>query len=219
MGRFGFSFAHSGGVAMSRLSRGYTQLAPFYDFLAKRLIGTCIQESQLHYIHYLSSRRKLLLLGGGTGWILPAIERVNPQLEIHYIDASPGMITRARRNPTLLNIRWICGTETDIPDQDYDCVVTNFYLDHFENEELKKLAERLANRIVPGTDWLVTEFAASISWQRIQIRMMYFFFWLITGLRTTHLPGWKNILHESGGRLIDEKKWRDGFVTACVYRF
>jgi tRNA (cmo5U34)-methyltransferase len=204
---------------MNRLSRGYSLLAPFYDVLAKIVIGKSIQESQRNFIPYLATRKKLLLLGGGTGWILPAIEKVNRQLEIHYIDASPGMITRARRNTASPYIRWICGTEADIPDQDYDCVMTNFYLDHFESVELKKLAKDLASRIVPGTCWLVTDFTPNTTWQRCQIRMMYTFFWMITGLRTTRLPAWKNILHESGGRLMDEKKWRDGFVTACVYRF
>lgn len=204
---------------MSRLSRGYSQLAPLYDILAKAFIGQRIQESQLNFLHHLATKRKLLLLGGGTGWILPAIERVNPVLEIHYVDASPGMISRARKNAALLNIRWICGTEADIPDRDYDCVMTNFYLDHFENSELKKVAGNLVGRIVPGTYWLVTEFTATNSWQRFQIRMLYFFFWLITGLRTTQLPAWKSILHESGGRLIEEKSWKDGFITACVFLF
>lgn len=204
---------------MNRLSRGYSQLAPFYDDLARIVIGKSIQDSQRNFIPYLAARKKLLLLGGGTGWILPAIEKVNQQLEIHYIDASPGMITRARKNTVLPNIRWICGTEGDIPDRDYDCVMTNFYLDHFENVELKKFTVDLTNRIVPGACWLVTEFTANSTWQRVQIRMLYLFFCLITGLRTTRLPAWKNILHEAGGKLIAEKNWREGLITSCVYLF
>jgi tRNA (cmo5U34)-methyltransferase len=54
-----------------RVARGFDRLAPFYDSLARLIIGKGIKQSQLHFLNHLRDKTKLLVLGGGTGWILP----------------------------------------------------------------------------------------------------------------------------------------------------
>jgi tRNA (cmo5U34)-methyltransferase len=55
-----------------RVARGFDRLAPFYDSLARLIIGKGIKQSQLHFLNHLRGQNQgVLVLGGGTGWILP----------------------------------------------------------------------------------------------------------------------------------------------------
>jgi ubiquinone/menaquinone biosynthesis C-methylase UbiE len=80
------------------MTSGYDKLAPVYDWLAVFFVGKQIQQAQLKWLSYLSDRKKLLILGGGTGWMLPAVFQINPNLVIHYVDASAKMIAQAQAN-------------------------------------------------------------------------------------------------------------------------
>ena len=98
---------------MNRLAKGYDQLSWGYDLLARVMIGKSVQKSQRYGLPFLKDSRKVLILGGGTGWILPDLAKINPTLEIDYIEVSPKMIHRAqsRLNNLPLSVRLFCGTE------------------------------------------------------------------------------------------------------------
>ncbi|MBN8576566.1 MAG: class I SAM-dependent methyltransferase [Cytophagales bacterium] len=83
---------------------GYNRLAPFYDRLATVFVGKQLQQAQLALLPYLQQKRKLLILGGGTGWILSHIFKINPTLEIDYVDSAAQMIARARQRAGLLPV-------------------------------------------------------------------------------------------------------------------
>lgn len=204
---------------MKWTKQGYSVLAPVYDSLARLVLGKAIQQMQLQFLNRLTSKNKLLILGGGTGWILPAIDRINSAIQIDYVDLSPGMINMAKERGTdPTRIRFIEGTERDIPDADYDCVITNFYLDLFTDSELNGIVSHIRNCIQPNSYWFVTDFVTGGFWSKVKLKCMYIFFWLTTGLKTNQLPDWVLLLRSRGVKLLDEKNSKGGFIKSVVYQ-
>lgn len=204
----------------SNLASGFDRLAPGYDVLASVIIGKGIQHSQLHFLNRLTSCNKLLILGGGTGWILPSILKVNPTLRIDYIDVSPKMIAFSKgRVAQNSQIRFIISTEEGIPDFDYDCVITNFYLDLFNDEKLRRILARIKMSLQPGACWIVTDFVNEKAWHTWTLRLMYGFFQFTTGLKTQKLPSWEPALQSAGGTQLVTEKFSRGFIKSIVCTF
>ena len=110
---------------------GFNTIAKIYDTLAKIVFGRVIKKAQLHFLNEIPIEAKVLILGGGTGWILNSILKIRPAVEVWYIEASTKMISIAKKKVVgFNNIHFIHGTEQNIPvDQHYDVVITNFYFD------------------------------------------------------------------------------------------
>lgn len=205
---------------MSRsVAVGFDRLAPVYDVLARIVIGSGIRTSQLHFLNHLTTKKKLLILGGGTGWILPFILEANPTLQIDYIDMSPKMVELAKGRVKDSSVRFKVGTEENIPDIDYDCVITNFYLDLFDDTKLQSVVLRIKNSLGPGAYWIATDFVNEKTWQKRVLTIMYWFFDLTTGLKTLNLPLWEQGLHRAGGTQLEMKKYSRGFIKSTVLRF
>jgi len=204
---------------MKWAKHGYNVMAPVYDSLARLLLGKSIQQMQLQFLNVLTSKSKLLILGGGTGWILPSIDSINSNIQIHYVDLSTGKIQKPKERGTdPTRIRFIEGTEQDIPDADYDCVITNFYLDLFSDAELKEIVIYIKNCMQPNSYWFVTDFVTSSSWGNFKLKCMYIFFWLTTGLKTDQLHDWDQVLRSNGVKLLDEKNSKGGFIKSVLYQ-
>jgi tRNA (cmo5U34)-methyltransferase len=205
---------------MTTLARGFDRLAPIYDSLAGLVIGDGIRTSQLYFLNHLTQKQNLLILGGGTGWILPFIFEINPMLHIDYIELSPKMLDKAKMNAQEnQKIKFIEGTECSIPIGKYDCVITNFYLDLFSDEDLCTVIDQIKESLQPDTSWLVTDFISEKRWQRVMLWVMYRFFSITTGLKTSSLPEWKSSLERAGGKLVETKKSSRGFIESTVFQF
>lgn len=200
------------------MTSGYDKLAPVYDWLAVFFVGKQIQQAQLKWLSYLSDRKKLLILGGGTGWMLPAVFQINPNLVIHYVDASAKMIAQAQANAQGSLIQFIQGTETDIPDKDYDAVLTHFYLDLFSDDQLPDLIAKIKMKLANNALWLVTDFETHTMLQRVKVRLMYLFFRMMTGLKTQALPKWYNTLTNAGCIALKSYCTQHKFIRSVVFR-
>lgn len=200
------------------MTSGYDRLAPVYDRLAVIFVGKQIQQAQLKWLPYLKDRKKLLILGGGTGWMLPFIFQINPNLIIHYVDASAKMIAKAEQNAKGVLIQFIKGTEADIPDRDYDAVLTHFYLDLFSDAQLPNLIAGLKMHVCDNALWLVTDFETHTMLQRVKVGLMYLFFRMTTGLKTQALPKWFNTLTNSGCITLKSYCTQQKFIRSVVFR-
>lgn len=202
------------------LVKGFDRLAPIYDSLAQLIIGKGIQISQLYFLNYLKEKKKLLILGGGTGWILPYIVEINPTLKIDYIELAPKMILKAKQSlKEYTNISFIVGTEENIPHHDYDSVLTNFYLDLFTDTKLNDVIGKIKKSLLPNAHWIATDFVSEQGWHKVMLWIMYRFFNITTGLMTYSLPQWENALIQANGKLVAMRKYSRGFIKTTVYQF
>jgi len=202
----------------NRIAKGFDFLAPFYDDLARFVIGKDIVNAQLHFLKSFKECNHILILGGGSGWILEPLCTACPDLQIDYIELSPGMINAAEKNlPNHGHVNFIQGTENDIPNRSYDGVITNFYLDMFDERNLSKVIDKIKRSLTHSTRWVVTDFVNESAWHKIMLWSMYRFFGIIARIEATHLPDWQYEMINSGFTLAEEKEFKNGFIKSNLY--
>lgn len=203
----------------NRIAGGFDFLAPFYDFLARVVIGRDIFNAQLHFLKSFKECNHLLIIGGGSGWLLEPLSALYPDLQIDYIELSPKMINAAEKSSGKnRNVNFIQGTENDIPNRLYDGVVTNFYLDMFEEQSLNIVIDKVRKSLNHSALWVVTDFVDGSTWNKIMLWFMYRFFRVIARIEATHLPDWESIMIHSGFTLSDSRKFKNGFIKSNLYR-
>src|SRR5436853_3031911 len=84
---------------------GYDNVAWFYDHLAAVVYGRALLRAQQYLADAIPPGARVLIAGGGTGWILEKMAAVHPSgLIIVYTEPSEKMMAKARRRP--------CGSNT-----------------------------------------------------------------------------------------------------------
>ncbi len=198
--------------------KGFDSVANYYDRLAKLVYGKAIRNAQVCFLHTIPPHAKILILGGGSGEILPALFNVNPGCEIYFVEASQKMIARAKRHEMLGVVHFIHGTEQNIPELTFDCVLTGFYLDLFAELTLRKIVAHIEAHLGPNAKWIATDFIANKIWQRVLVKLMYTFFKITTTIETTALPDWQKMLEQRGLRRRNSASFFGDFIHSVVYQ-
>jgi tRNA (cmo5U34)-methyltransferase len=201
-----------------RIAKGFDFLAPFYDVLARLVIGKSIVASQLYFLERFKKCKHVLILGGGSGWLLDSLSREYSDVCIDYIDVSPKMVNRAKkRMGNRQQINFILGTEDNIPDRLYDGVITNFYLDMFYEKTLEVVIEKIKKALTNSSLWVVTDFVSERRGHDVMLWWMYRFFRIMTGIEATRLPDWQSQIKVAGGELLESKKFKNRFIATNLY--
>jgi tRNA (cmo5U34)-methyltransferase len=182
---------------MSLPDSGFDYVAAFYDPLARLVYGRALQQAQRAALQALPpGAPHVLIVGGGTGWVLGEVLQLRPAARVLYLEASPQMLRRSQEfmrqhwPSHLAQVEFRLGTEAALqPQEQFDAVVTFFLLDLFEPQRLRQLVGHLLAARRPGAPWLVADFARPRTWwQRGLLAAMYGFFGLTTGISARRRP-------------------------------
>ena len=199
----------------------FDRIAPLYDFLTRVIFGKSIMRSQTYFFNCIRPNSKILIIGGGTGKVLNHLDSLAIPLSVTYIERSQVMLEKSEMHEPFLNLQveFILGNETSIPVQKYDLVLTAFFLDVFKENHLTKVVKILSEVLEPKGQWVVTDFMkTSVIWQRILVRLMYFFFRITTGLEGDKLLDFKTYLNDLGFTSIQEKAFYHNMIKSTVYQ-
>lgn len=205
---------------MKPLNR-FNKIARVYDALTRLVFGKSLYKAQVFFLNRIPPQSNVLILGGGTGWLLDVLLHTNGSCQVWYIEASSSMIGQARRKIGEMQqhrVHFIHGTESDIPsDMAYDAVVTHFFLDLFPASSLEKVIVKIKGHLRPGALWLVSDFVdRGRWWQKVLLWVMYLFFRLTCGLETGTLPPWEERLASHGFEEVDAKLFFGSFIRSAV---
>lgn len=173
---------------------GFDRVAWFYDVLSALVFGPALRNTQRAALEGLPlGAPHVLILGGGTGWVLAEVLRRRPAATVLYLEASPRMLARARArlNPDqLAQVEFRHGTQQAlVPGEVFDAVLTFFVLDCIAAPELPAALDQLHAALRPGGRWLLADFRpAQRGWRRLLLAAMFGFFRLTTQLRARALP-------------------------------
>ena len=214
----------------------FDRVALVYDTLAGVVFGGALRAAQAWAVanSLPPGAQRILFIGGGTGWVLPAVLARAPAAQVVYLEASAAMLARARAHlartapaADQVRVEWRCGTEAVLradgeaeeQKEVFDAVLTFFFLDLFGPTDLPALLARLTAHAAPEAAWLVADFAPPRTrWQRALLAVMYRFFRLTTGLRNQTLPDWPAALQTAGWQLVRERAFVGGAVRAGAWR-
>lgn len=200
---------------------GYDKIAPFYDNMVGLCLGKNIFDAQVHFFKEIPSSANVLILGGGTGWIVKQLFKINHNCKIWYIDSSEKMIEIAIKGTQQYNTVFIHGNENDIPvNVQFDAVITNFYLDCFSHQELTSITDKIKRSLHTNGIWIVTEFVdTGRTRHQFLLWTMHQFFKWVCKHPNTRLVDWQQVFRLKEFDVIKEKSFQDGFIKAVVYFF
>ena len=211
----------------------FDRISPVYDLLAMTVFGRAIQRSQLRLLEGLPTAPRVLLLGGGSGWLLEALMTCRPDAEVLSVDASPAMNRRAAarirrreaRTGRRLSVTLISATHSalDIPplsDQPpFDVLITPFFLDVFSPAELPRVMGTLSGRLTREGRWLFADFCPPLAgWRAALVWLMYRFFRLSTGLTNQHLSDFRRHFTALGFRPENAARLAAGMILSAIWR-
>ena len=200
---------------------GFDRLAPMYDCLVRIVFGQSMVEAQTAFLHVVEQGSQVLILGGGTGWILVELLNRQPECEVWYVESSSRMIDIARKkcNHHHHRVYFILGTEQSVPSRQFDVVIMNFFLDLFTEEHIIHLLENVKRHTVLSGVWLITDFEHQGKWWQSQLlKAMILFFRVVCTIEARVLPDIKTILASTGVRQRRGSSFFHGFITSGVYQ-
>lgn len=201
-------------------------IAPFYDRLAALVFGQTLKKAQIALLSTLPQNASVLIVGGGTGWIVEEVlHQCNPRW-IVYLEASEQMLRltkqRLQQHPqgALVSLRH--GTETAlVPNEQFDVILTPFVLDLFPPQRLRgQFIPSVFNVLANGGYWLITDFVSTpVWWHRGLAWAMYAFFGTIAGVRAHKLPDWPALMTQYPTLTCRRSQtWWRGFITSHLYQ-
>ena len=196
-------------------------MAPFYDDIAGLVYGQPLFLAQLYSLQHVQNQTKLLIVGGGTGWILPYLFKQAPQTEIWFVDISSHMIEIANKKvqPGQM-VHLIHGTERDIPKNVlFDTVLLHFYVDGFTQNDLPVRLDSIHTTLKPNANWLIADFADSgKKHHRFLLWLTHRFFRFTVKHPNTRLQNWQKVLNHEGYEPVEECYFGDGLIKTMVYK-
>ncbi|HEY8513383.1 MAG TPA: class I SAM-dependent methyltransferase [Cyclobacteriaceae bacterium] len=201
---------------MTRKSN-FDNVAWFYDPLVRIVFGKQMRMSQIRFLDTISPGSTVLILGGGTGWILDELFARTGDCTVYYVESSRSMLDRATKHGRGFNVRFIPGGWEGLPDVEFDAVITHYFLDLFTNHTLQRVCDAISARVKRGGTWLVSDFVQSRTWHRIMLWIMYRFFGITCGIEAAQLPAWEGHVARTGFVLRSYDFFYGGFMKSARF--
>jgi len=204
------------------MSASYNNSAWFYDRLSRLVYGRALINAQVYLLQYIPADANLLIVGGGTGWILEELFKFHPSgLQITYVEIAADMMLRSRQRNTGQNTVTFINdaVENVYPDAKFDVVLTPFLFDNFTAETTDKVFRHLHQLLKSEGMWLNCDFQLTGKWwQAILLKSMFLFFRLICGIEASKLPDVQSLFRANKYLVLGEEYFYGDFVGAKVYR-
>jgi SAM-dependent methyltransferase len=213
----------------------FDRVARIYRWAEYASLGPLLQRARTYFLPALRDCRRAMLLGDGDGRFLARMLAQNAAMQAVAVDTSAAMLellhsnclrATADANQALTKTRLMLinssALET-LPAPETDLIVTHFFLDCLTQAQVDTLAMSYAAMLKPGTLWLVSDFALPHAallqpLAAVYIRMLYFAFRVLAGLRVTQLPDSQLALKHAGFEQIERKEFAAGLVYTELWR-
>lgn len=206
-------------------TNNYDSIAGSYDFLSRLVFSRAQVQAQVDLLKYIPAGASILVVGGGTGWILEEIAKIHTSgLKIVYVEISSNMLERAKKR--------VCGSNeiefvhSDIEHyrftQVFDLIHTAFLFDNFEQNRAASVFQLLFNNLKVSGLWLYTDFKIETGrgsvWKSVMLRLMYVIFRTIAHVEARKLPSMEAIFDSNGCAIIGYQQYYSGFIESIIFK-
>ncbi|RAS71081.1 ubiquinone/menaquinone biosynthesis C-methylase UbiE [Lentzea atacamensis] len=158
---------------------------------------------------------RVLDLGCGTGASTAALVAAVRGLEIVAVDASEGMLARARLKRWPPNVRFVHSRAEDVDEGRFDAVFAAYLVRNLPDPDatLRHVRELLK----PGAPLVLHEYSVRDSWLSTALWTLLCGVivpvgWLVTGDRSLYTYLWRSVLDFDGAGALRDRLRRNGFV-------
>jgi ubiquinone/menaquinone biosynthesis C-methylase UbiE len=205
------------------MAANYDSIASSYDFLSRLVFGQAQIDAQVDLLRFIPPDSRVLIVGGGTGWILESIAELHPHgLTVDYIESSEQMISLSQKRnckDNKVNFIPISIEYANLP-KDYDVIITPFLFDNFKGYTIDMVFRRIDAALKPGGLFLYTDFVPqnqTFLWQRLLLAVMYLFFRLVSSVDAIQMAD-MGPYFASGYSVVYETSRYVGFIRSAAYR-
>lgn len=203
------------------MDNNYDNAAWFYDSLSRLVFGKAIVKAQIYLLQHIPPGSNLLIVGGGTGWILEELAKIHSQgLRVSYVEVSGKMLALARNRVVGSNeVKYIHAPleEVRFPEK-FDVIITPFLFDSFNEPTLERSFQHLDQLLKADGIWLYADFRKTgVWWQQALLKIMLTFFKVLCGIEAEQLPDVDRQFALNGYRMIAEKTFIGSFIVARIY--
>jgi demethylphylloquinol methyltransferase len=141
-------------------ARSYELISSIYERLNVIFTGGQNLATRLSQIEDMHAGQRVLYVGVGPGE--EALEAARRGIKVTCVDLSPSMIeiVRQRFEQAGLSGEFVCADIMEYePEEPFDVVVSNFFLNIFSRPVMLQMLGRLVSLIRPGGDFVLADFA------------------------------------------------------------
>lgn len=203
----------------------YDRIARYYDFLSRMVFFKAQVNAQICQLKYVEAHTQILIVGGGTGWILEEIGKLHSSgLNIVYLEISSKMteLSRARAcgaNQVVFVNQGIEDFKTSLK---FDVICTPFLFDNFSQQRADFVLEKLGAMLKPSGLWLLADFnpdhRSGKWWKQLLLKSMCAFFKFLKIVEARALPDTKSYFDRSAYLQLEEKDFYGDFIQSVVYK-
>ncbi|MEP6466928.1 MAG: class I SAM-dependent methyltransferase [Parafilimonas sp.] len=206
------------------MANNYNAIASFYDVISRLVYKNAIVQAQIFLIQLIDDNNKVLIVGGGTGWILEEISKLNKQnISIVYVEKSAAMIALAKkRNYKNINVHFIeKGIEDYAVLDQFNIIITPFLFDNFLKQKIDVVFKKLSQLLKQNGVWLYADFVNDKTnkklWQQLLLKTMYIFFRITTNIETQELINMRPYF-EKDYTLLSQAFFYKSFIQAIAFK-
>jgi ubiquinone/menaquinone biosynthesis C-methylase UbiE len=200
----------------------FNNSAWFYDRLSRLVYSKALISAQVYLLRYVSPNSNILIVGGGTGWILEELSKIHPSdLNITYAEVAPTMIALSqKRNIGNNHVVFINDAiENVVLVPDFDVVITPFLFDNFNEQTLQKVFNHIHSLVKPDGLWLNCDFQLSGKWwQNVLLKSMFLFFRIVCHIEASQLPDIEKHFAMHNYKCIAQQTFFEDFIISKVYK-
>ncbi|QIL38891.1 class I SAM-dependent methyltransferase [Pedobacter sp. HDW13] len=207
------------------MNNNYDRIARHYDTLSRLVFFKAQVNAQVNQLHYIQKNSNVLIVGGGTGWILEELAKVYPDgLKIVYVEISAKMIALSKaRNYGGTEVVFLNqGIETFTTETQFDVVLTPFLFDNFSMERAGKVFELLDGCLKKNGIWFLVDFALNKNngkwWKLLLLKLMYRFFKLLRIVEASSLIDMQPYFLSKDYEVKEVRFYYGSFIKATVFK-
>ena len=203
-------------------TNNYDLIASWYDCLSRMVFLKSQVNAQKEQLSFIKNHQKILIIGGGTGWILEEIAKTHQNLQITFVEISANMIQLAKQKKcdknqvTFVNLP----IENFTDEESYDVIITAFLFDNFARNRAEMVFEKLHHRLKEKGLWLFSDFSnqhTTKRWQFMFLKTMYFFFKKIAQVEAKELVDMYPYFIKKNYSVLQKKQYYGSFIDAIVF--
>ena len=193
----------------------------WYRWLEYLGFGGALERRRFAFLNEVGDARRALVLGEGDGRFLAKLVEQNPHTLVDYVDLSERMLELARERAGTNRVTYQRSNAVtmSLPKQEYDLIVTHFFLDCLNERDAAALIGNVAEASKPGARWIISEFREPAAWAHGIVTALYYFFRITTGLRTRKLIDHRPLLAQCGFVMEREETGRLGLLSSELWVF
>ncbi|MFC3561978.1 class I SAM-dependent methyltransferase [Pedobacter jamesrossensis] len=203
----------------------YDKIASHYDTLSRLVFSKSQVNAQINQLKYIRENSSILIVGGGTGWILEEIAKIfSSGLKIVYVEISAKMVTLSKARNYLENtVEFInLGIENFKTNQTFDVVLTPFLFDNFVRSRAEQVFIKLNLLLKEKGLWFLVDFSLNAErgkwWKWLILKSMYLFFKVINIVDATNLIDMKSYFLAAKYQIIEERFYYGNFIKASIFK-